>query len=77
MVNITRLEHQQGGFTRIDSWAIEREALRRSREWNVRLDIVKRSWVVTEVLSLKEDDREIRRHGVACCRCSRLSPWRR
>ena len=53
MVNITRLKHQKGGFARINTWAIEREVLCRSREWNVGFDIVKGSWFITKVLSLE------------------------
>ncbi|MGQ0594866.1 MAG: hypothetical protein ACT4QB_20185 [Gammaproteobacteria bacterium] len=53
MVNITRLKHQEGGFAWINTWAIEREALCRSHEWNVGLDIVKGTWFITKVLSLE------------------------
>jgi hypothetical protein len=53
MVNITRLKHQKGGFAWINTWAIEREVLCRSCEWNVGFDIVKGAWFITKVLSLE------------------------
>jgi hypothetical protein len=63
VVDITRLKGQEGGFTRIDARAIEREALRRPHECDVRLDVVKGPRRIPEVLSLEEYDGEIARHG--------------
>jgi len=53
VINITRLKYQKGGFARINTWAIKREVLCRSREWNVGLDIIKDTRLITEVLSLE------------------------
>jgi hypothetical protein len=58
------LKHQECGFTWINAGAIEGEAFRRSREWNVRFYVVEGPWIVTDVLSLEEDDGEICSHGV-------------
>jgi hypothetical protein len=69
------LKHQERGFTRIDSSAIEGETVRRSGERNVRLDVVKGRWIVAEVLSLEEDDGEVCCHGVDLPSSESASGW--
>ncbi len=63
MVNVTRLKHHEGSFAWINIWAIEREVLCRTHEWNVGFNIVEGTWCIAKVLSLEKNDGEIARHG--------------
>jgi len=63
MVDVTRLKHQKCSFAWVNIWAIEREVLCRSYEWNTGLNIIKGALFIAEVLSLEKNDGEIGRHG--------------
>jgi hypothetical protein len=62
MVDITRLKHQDGGFSWINIGAIEQEVLGRTHEWNGGY-IVEAPWLIAKVLSLKLNNGEAARHG--------------
>ena len=55
VVDGARLEHQESSFVGVDIRTIEREVLCWSNKYHVGFDVVKRTFFVAEVLSLKKD----------------------
>src|SRR5262249_59247867 len=62
MMHVPRLEHQERRLARLDVRAVEDERLRPARKRHVRLDVVEDARLVSEMLPLKKDDREVRCH---------------
>src|SRR5262245_40149902 len=62
MIHVPRLEHQERRLARLDVRAVEDERPRPARKRHVRLDVVEDARLVSEMLPLKKDDREVRCH---------------